>query len=86
MNSHKLKQTYNVYKTQKLRYLVYDFVYFFEKFPDDFAQNLPQCTRLSIRAMEKKIKHDIGRPPPLSVRSLQYWPTFYHNQKWRTLV
>ena len=26
----------------------------FKEFPDDFAQNLPLCTRLSIRAMEKK--------------------------------
>ena len=61
MNSYNLKQTIMF---AKLRNLGYDFVYFFEKFPDDFAQNPPQCTRLSIRAMEKKIKHDIGRPPP----------------------
>ena len=55
-SNHDLLQTetnYNVCKTQKLRYLVHDFGYFFEKIPDDFAQNLPQCTRLSIRAMEK---------------------------------
>ena len=53
MNSYKPKQTI-IFAKLKNSYLGYDIVHFFEKFPDDFAQNLPLCTRLSIRAMEKK--------------------------------